>query len=456
MNPYPATPSLALEPLAVGAGLGDFTLMRQLGQGGAGSVWLASNRYTQQEVALKICHDGSLAATLADEARHLGRLMAAGREGNFPESIVRLYETHLSEAPPYLVMEYVPGGDLRAELERHNGRLPEKRVAEIMSGVLTALKFAHGLGIVHRDIKPENVLLSPEGHPRVTDFGLGVAVERNVLSMRRSLVTAANPSPSFGGTFDYMAPEQLTGTATSGPAADIYALGVVMYELLTGDRPRGLTTPSRRRPEIHVAWDRLFQKSYAHDPSDRFASAAEFQAELHESLGHVYGGMMAPGTPPKHQQEEAPSLQPPPPLKRTESSHPAPKAAPSTTEHTAPVANWGHAIYGALIPIVMWGYLGTMGWMKMVYPEQPIAWGDALILAPAVLSFLVFSIVVRWRALGNGRRTLLACGSLVAFPFALWAISVLMRYLGVVTVSGAVLLHAHLLNTIGRKLSGRK
>ncbi|MGZ8512175.1 MAG: serine/threonine-protein kinase, partial [Candidatus Limnocylindria bacterium] len=188
---------------------------------------------------------------------------------------------------PYLVMELVEGGDL-AKLITAKGSLPSRRAAGIAADVASALQAAHAHGIVHRDVKPGNILLGADGQPRVADFGIARATDEESLTGTGTSL----------GSVDYFSPEQARGEAATS-ASDIYSLGVVLYEMLTGRRPfTGDTAyavavarieapppdPRAIKRSIPVALGAMVQRAMAVDPSGRFASAADLGAALREWL----------------------------------------------------------------------------------------------------------------------------------------------------------------------------
>ena len=257
--------------------VGRFELLSQLGAGGMGAVYLARDGASGREVALKL-----LTGLVGPEerARFLREAQAAARLRH--PGVVSVHEVGEAQGRPYLVMERVEGGSLRALLQRA-GRLDPGLALPLAAGVAEALAAAHAQGVVHRDLKPENVLLDAEGRPRLTDFGLARLVEGD-----RSLTRTGE----LLGTPGYMAPEQLRGEH-AGPPADVFALGVLLYELLTGQRPHqagsllalmeatlaGRFTPLIQvRPDLDLALTRLVERCLAPDPAQRPAASAFAEA----------------------------------------------------------------------------------------------------------------------------------------------------------------------------------
>lgn len=215
--------------LQPGQKLACYTLERMLGFGGMGQVWLGREVETGNRFAIKVPTDPDYIKFLRREA-----VMQAAIDH---PNVVALVEVDLTNEPPFAVMEYVESKSLR-QLLHEEGRLASERAISLLHQCLNGLEAAHAKGILHRDLKPENLLITADDKLKITDFGLGRVQEelaRSLILQGSLLSTAGN---SIVGTYDYMAPEQRNGAATD-PRADIYAIGVILHEMLTGKRPTG-------------------------------------------------------------------------------------------------------------------------------------------------------------------------------------------------------------------------
>ena len=266
--------------------VGEYVLHDRIAAGTFGEVWRAHHHvWHDQVVAVKIPTDPQY-------LRNLQREGVAVHALTHP-NVVRAIGFDPYADPPYLAMEYVPGTSLRPLVQ--NRSLSIGDAVAVMRQVLAGLGHAHQQGLVHRDVKPENILVhecaaragyGAEGVVKVTDFGLGHAATTAAagsIAYSGSLDTAAGRE--IAGTLDYMSPEQRGG----GPIdarADLYACGVVLYEMLTGERPAGTDLPSDLNPNVPKSLDEAFKRSYAR-LDRRFASAEEFAAAL-----------VIPATPP--------------------------------------------------------------------------------------------------------------------------------------------------------------
>jgi serine/threonine-protein kinase len=251
--------------------------------GGMSSVYRGHDRLLERNVALKVLHpqftdDPEYVERFRREARAVAQL-------SHPH-IVTVIDRGEADGHQFIVFEYVDGENLKQLLER-TGPLPLARVLELGIQIADALAFAHARGIVHRDVKPQNILLDESGDAKVTDFGIArsLDVDRGVTETGTVL-----------GTSNYLSPEQASGTHVTTPATDVYSLGVVLYELLTGDVPfRGDNAvvvamkhvteqpPSllERRPDVPPRLALAVERAMEKDPADRFASMDAFVTELH-------------------------------------------------------------------------------------------------------------------------------------------------------------------------------
>jgi hypothetical protein len=252
-----------------------------LGRGGMGAVYLGRQLSLDREVAVKV-----LASELADDPQFLERLerearvMARLRHPN----IVAVHDFQRTEDGAAIVMEFVEGGSLREKLQQHPNGLPVAEALRILRQIAAGLEAAHASGVIHRDMKPENVLMDADGTARVTDFGLALPLHE--ASTRLTL------SGTAVGTVDYMAPEQFRGVEADA-RLDVFALGVMAYELLTGKTPRGsFDAPHRLRAEIPAHISTAVMKALRPEPAERFASIAEFMKALHERPRRVWPWMV--------------------------------------------------------------------------------------------------------------------------------------------------------------------
>ncbi len=280
--------------------VGEYVLDTRVGGGAFGEVWRAHHHaWTDQLVAVKIPTDPQYLRNLQHEGHAIHGLQHP--------NIVRAIGFDPYAAVPYLAMEYVPGTSLRPLISARKLSIPN--AVAVLRQVLAGLGYAHANGLVHRDVKPENILVheraatagyGTEGLIKVTDFGLGkaaTAIATQSIAFSASMNDAAGRD--IAGSLDYMAPEQRAGGAIDG-RADLYACGVVLYELLTGEKPAGTDLPSDVNRAVPKPLDEVFRRSYAR-LEKRYTSAAEFAA----ALAGVAPAAVAP--PPV-----APGVMPPP------------------------------------------------------------------------------------------------------------------------------------------------
>ena len=260
-------------------------ILEFIGKGGMGAIYKARQKQLNRVVALKILppgigHEPAFAERFAREARALAQLNHPG--------IVTLYEFGQSDGQFYFLMEFVDGMNLGQLLLK--GRVSAREALAIVPQICDALQFAHDQGIVHRDIKPENILLDRRGRVKVADFGLvklaGATEPVNGEAASGSL--ALTGSGKILGTLSYMAPEQKENPGEVDHRADIYALGVVLYQMLTGELPGKSIEPPSKRVQLDVRLDEVILRALEKEPARRFQNVGE--------IGTVFG-TIAQGSP---------------------------------------------------------------------------------------------------------------------------------------------------------------
>src|SRR5262245_58501537 len=250
-----------------------------LGKGGMGAVYRARQQGLDRLVAVKVlppevAQDSAFAERFSREARSLARF-------NHP-NIVTIYDFGETGGLYYIIMEFVAGKNLRQLL--HTGALSEGQMLRIIAQVCDALQYAHDAGVIHRDIKPENILLDARGQVKIADFGLA------------KLVGLAPAYPSLTGSHDvmgtvyYMAPEQLLRNLDVDHRADIYSLGVVFYEMLTGELPVGRFAPPGQRARVDARLDAIVLRALESKPEHRYQDAAEIK----QAIEAVLAGPLVP------------------------------------------------------------------------------------------------------------------------------------------------------------------
>jgi len=243
-----------------------------LGEGGMGAVYRARQRALNRTVALKVIksesqHVTGFAERFVREARALGSL-------SHP-NIVTVYDFGQAGDIYYFVMEYVDGIDLRQVLQ--GDKLKPHQALSIVPAICDALQYAHDRGVVHRDIKPENILVDTDGNVKIADFGLA-----KLLNEETSGPTLTRTHQVMG-TAHYMAPEQIERPLDVDHRADIYSLGVVIYELLTGELPLGRFAPPSKKVSLDIRLDEIVLHSLEKEPSLRYQKASDVKTDV-ESL----------------------------------------------------------------------------------------------------------------------------------------------------------------------------
>jgi len=259
----------------IGKKVAGFELVERLGAGGMGVVYKATQLSLGRQVAVKLLPEESRNDPQIEE--RFRREIAILAHLHHP-NIVGIVDGGVCELGAYFVMELVDGISLR-HVFTHGGLKPPEAL-RIIPQICDALEYAHSRGVIHRDIKPENILIDRSGRVRLLDFGLSRLVQQDA----PSLVT--RPTQVLG-TFEYMAPEQREGSRGVDHRSDLYSLGVVIYEMLTGELPIGrFDPPSRKNVEIDVRIDEIVLRSLDKAPERRFQKAGDLKTEV-ERLSHV-------------------------------------------------------------------------------------------------------------------------------------------------------------------------
>jgi tRNA A-37 threonylcarbamoyl transferase component Bud32 len=283
MKPTQAGDATAPLPLLSAADLAphfpQLDILECLGRGGMGVVYKARQKTLNRLVALKLlaperADDPSFASRFAREAQALAAL-------NHPH-IVGVHDFGQAGGFFYLMMEYVDGVNLRQLLQAR--KLTPEEALRIVPPICDALQCAHNRGIVHRDIKPENLLIDKSGNVKIADFGIakmvGAAPSASEDESQASSAATTPDGTMTVGTPDYAAPEQHAGSATTDHRADIYSLGVVFYEMLTGERPGKQLIPPSKRVLVDVRIDGIVLRALEKTPELRFQTADEFRTQV--------------------------------------------------------------------------------------------------------------------------------------------------------------------------------
>lgn len=264
---------------------GRYKILDKIGSGGMANVYLAEDLILEREVAVKMMSLNFQEGEERDNLRRFQREALSTTELIHP-NIVNIYDVGEGERP-YIVMEYVNGMDLKKFIQE-NHPIPYNKVIKIMSQLLSGIAYAHANGIIHRDIKPHNILIDQEGTVKITDFGIAVALSQNSITQTNSIL----------GSVQYISPEQARGNLVT-KQSDIYSLGIVLYEMLTGTVPfEGESAvsvalkhfqapiPSLREFDSRIPQplENVVLKATAKEPKHRYASVSEMQADLQTAL----------------------------------------------------------------------------------------------------------------------------------------------------------------------------
>ncbi|MBN1212315.1 MAG: protein kinase [candidate division Zixibacteria bacterium] len=248
--------------------IGDYVLTGKIGQGGIAEIYKGRQASLNRDVAIKILT--SKLTTDPEIVRRFERESMVIAKLNHP-NIVHVIDKGKAGNRYYFVMEYVDGTSLREVIEREN--IPIATKLEMIVQVLKALDYAHKNGVIHRDIKPTNILIDRQGNPRVADFGIAQIVGTPEGEMTSSDVIM--------GTLAYMSPEQKVSSTNVDQTTDLYAIGIILYEILTGKKPLGrFKMPTELNPKINAAFDDIIMKCLAQEPAERYQTAVDLKNDI--------------------------------------------------------------------------------------------------------------------------------------------------------------------------------
>jgi serine/threonine protein kinase len=261
--------------------IGNYQIISELGSGGMATVYLARHEGLDKTVAIKVLnkdlvHVENIRKRFLAEARYLARLKHA--------NIVMVTDLIEENGMAAYVMKYIQGETL-SEILRKNGKLPDEQIIDIFSQILDAVGYVHTENLIHRDIKPANIIITPEGKVKLMDFGIAKNTDP---SSEEYTITHQD---SKMGTVMYMSPEQVKSTKEVTYSTDIYSLGVVLWQMVTGVKPYDQSELSRpeievsilreKLPETNVAsWDAVIQKATEKNPENRYKDCSEFLLEI--------------------------------------------------------------------------------------------------------------------------------------------------------------------------------
>jgi serine/threonine protein kinase len=268
--------------MEAGERIGPYTVLRELGRGGMGTVYEVEDPSLHRSAALKVVHSGLATPDTLTRFRREAEAMARVRHHN----LVRIFKVGQATQGSYLLMELVDGSPLSALVESPESSFPPRRAAKVVRQLASAAEALHREGILHRDLKPSNVILRPDGVPVLLDLGLARVTDAETLTRTGAVI----------GTVGYMSPEQAKGVSpkTLTPAVDVYGLGVILYELLAGEAPfRGRPMkvlkaivsqeppwPPELEAKVPKGLQRIVLRALAKDPQQRYASAADLGEAL--------------------------------------------------------------------------------------------------------------------------------------------------------------------------------
>jgi serine/threonine protein kinase len=276
-----------------------YEIIRLIAKGGMGEVYLARDTILDRKVALKFLPD-----ELEDDPRTRERFLREAKSAAALDHpfICQIHETGELGGKAFIVMEYVEGPTLKEKME--SAKLPLKEALQIALEVAEALEDAHDKGIVHRDLKPANIILTPQGHAKVMDFGLAKHFLPSGVGLSRTLTRSITGESSIAGTVAYMSPEQARGDNVDG-RSDIFSLGIILDEMVSGEHPFSRPTPAETLtsvlrdspPPVRVtpksadaALTQILQKSLAKDPSQRYQKVEALALDIRKLQSELAAG----------------------------------------------------------------------------------------------------------------------------------------------------------------------
>jgi predicted Ser/Thr protein kinase len=286
-------------PAALAAKFPQLEILHLVGEGGMGAVYCARQKTLNRLVALKVIKpesqsDKGFADRFVREAHALGQL-------SHP-NIVTVHDFGQAGDIYYFIMEYVDGINLRQVLQGES--LQPHQALSIVPAICDALQYAHDKGVVHRDIKPENILLDTEGNVKIADFGLAKLLNED------SVGATLTQAHQVMGTMHYMAPEQIERPLQVDHRADIYSLGVVIYELLTGELPLGRFAPPSKKVTLDIRLDEIVLQTLEKEPGLRYQKASDVKLDV-QSLAQAGVSSPTPQREPAYHDYRQPLPTPP-------------------------------------------------------------------------------------------------------------------------------------------------
>ncbi len=393
-----------LEPEQLAEKFPQLEIIELLGHGGMGAVYKARQKQLDRFVALKILppevgQNAAFAERFTREARSLAKL-------NHPQ-IVTVHEFgHTEDGLYYFLMEFVDGTDLRHIIQA--GELTSDQALAIVPKICEALHYAHKKGIVHRDIKPENILLDTEGNVKIADFGLA-----RLLDKPTSAYTLTQSGQRMG-TPHYMAPEQIEHPQEVDHRADIYSLGVVFYEMLTGELPIGLFAPPSKKVHVDVRLDEIVLHTLEKEPGRRYQYASEIKTDVETVAGKGQGAKIS-------------------------HTHEGTKSKLDTIRQQVRKPADGLLIAGGINILCIIPFTLLMGTMILSNSEL-LPGRDEMVAALSLLVTCLGAVIIygvmRMKELENYKWSVISSilamlpispGCVLGVPFGVWALSVLLR-----------------------------